>query len=137
MGRNKQIINDPILIQGGVPLCLVHCFHHCVILIHTPISGRNRRIYDTRTHSARCFTRYANQQQRLAYSRFHGIYIINNSCERYDGFMCALCSHSTVRLFIGVPPFYMYSISHCRTLPFSADEYRKLILLFSARKNTP
>jgi hypothetical protein len=35
--------------------------------------GRNRRICDIRTHSARRFVHYTNQRQRLTYSRFHGI----------------------------------------------------------------
>ena len=104
------------------------------ILIHTPSVGRNRRICDIRTHSARCFAHYTNEQRYLAYSQFSGVYIINNPCEHYGGFMCALCSHSTVYLFIGASPFYIYSISYRYILPFSSDECRKLVLRFSYTK---
>ena len=107
------------------------------ILIHTPSMGRNRRIYDICTHLACRLMHYANQRQHLAYSQLHGVYIIiNNSCERYGGFMCALRSHSIVHLFIGDPPFYTYSISYCHISPFSSDEYRKLILLFPLHEKT-
>ena len=82
------------------------------ILIHTPSVGRNRRICDIRTHSARCFAHYTNEQRYLAYSQFSGVYIINNPCERYGGFMCTLRLHGTVHLFISSPPLFIYSISH-------------------------
>jgi hypothetical protein len=99
--------------------------------------GRNRRICNIRTHPARHFVHYANQRQHLAYSQLHGVYIIiNNSCERYGGFMCALRSHSIIHLFIGDPPFYTYSISYCHISLFSSDEYRKLILLFPLHEKT-
>jgi hypothetical protein len=84
--------------------------------------GRNRRICDIHTHSVRCFAYYTSQRQQLAYSQLHGIYIINNSYERYGGFMCVLRSHSAVYLFISGPPFYIYSISHYYILPFFSDE---------------
>ena len=94
------------------------------ILIHTPIAGCNRKIFVICTHLACHFAHYTNQRQHLAYSQFGGVYIINNSCERYGGFMCALCSHSTVYLFIGASPFCIYSISHCCILPFFVDEQK-------------
>ena len=118
---------------GGVTISCSICYRRC-ILIHTPSMGRNRRIFDICTHFACCFVHYTNQRQHLAYSQFSGVYIINNPCERYGGFMCTLCSHSTVYLFISSPPFCMHSISHCYILPFSADEYRNLAFLFSCTK---
>ena len=95
------------------------------ILIHTPSMGRNRKIFDICTHLACRFVHYTNQRRRLAYSQFSGVYIINNPCERYGGFMCTLCSHSTVHLLIGDPPFYIYSIAHCCILPFFTDEMQR------------
>ena len=93
------------------------------ILIHTPSMGRNCRTCDICTHTVRRFAHYTSQRQRLAYPQLRSIYIINNPCERYGGFMCTLCSHSTVHLFIGgPPPSCMYSISHCGIPLFSVDE---------------
>ena len=100
--------------------------------------GRNRKIFDICTHLVCHFVHYTNQRQRLAYSQFHGVYIINNPCERYGGFMCTLCSHSIGHLSpIRDPPFYKYSISHCDMLPFFANEQKHSTSFFLHEKTRP
>ena len=121
LGIRQILIHTPSMGRNQVGRRLPYRLD-LTILIHTPSVGRNRRICDIRTYSAPCFIYYTNRRQRLAYSQLHGIYITNNSCERYGGFMCVLRSHNTIHLPIGDPPFFIYSIPHCILSPFFTDE---------------
>ena len=125
LGIRQILIHTPSMGRNQVGRRLPYRLD-LTILIHTPSVGRNRRICDIRTYFAPCFIYYTSRRRRLAYSQLHGIYITNNSCERYGGFMCALRSHSTVHLFIADPPFFIYSIPHCSFLSFFADESSRI-----------